>query len=161
MDRNITNKTKITIDSQKEMSKNFFLTINIIVTVISLAFLILGIVTKNNINIIFSFLLAAFFWTFYAKLVLRSFKKKNLLFDDAHFYTYFFNEDEILIQLSNHDEIKRESTIKYDEITKIKETNDYIIIYLSRLTAYPIDKSGMENNNNIIEFLNEKGSKRR
>lgn len=154
MDRNITNKTKITIDSQKEMSKNFFLTINIIVTVISLAFLILGILTKNYINIIFSCLLATFFWAFYAKLVLRSFKKKNILFDDNHFYTYFFNDDEILIQLSNQDEIKRESTIKYDEITKIKETKDYIIIYLSRLTAYPIIKDDFKNN--ILELLKDK-----
>lgn len=143
----MTNKTKISIDFQKELINKFILIMNIIVSVIGLLLLVLGVFIKNYINIIFSVVLVAFFWLFYEKMILKSIQKKTNIFKEEHYYFFEFFENNFTVRLESIDSVKAETNITYEEIIKIKETKKMIVFFITKNMAYFLDKKGMIESN--------------
>lgn len=63
--------------------------------------------------------------------------------------TYDFEEDGFIIS----DSLGNYSKTTYQYVYKIKRINDYLFIYINRITAYPIDLNGFEQQTDKNEFL--------
>ena len=74
---------------------------------------------------------------------------------------YIFNQNDIIQKMLKKDELVSESKFKYQDILKVIETDNYILLYISNNNCFAINKKGMVVGElaELIKFLKTKITK--
>lgn len=134
-------RTKLDVKMQKELNKQL--------KVIYIVMLIIGaVVLISSFSPLFNEkeLILAYFGVFSIVagiLMLISLNRSEKLMSKTKENIYAFNEDHIFVTTYNADDKISESKFYYKEIVKMKETKNYIFIFINVSRCLPISKDGL------------------
>lgn len=147
-------ETVIDINVQKKLTKKTYIS-SIIALIIGSIGLVAYLVLGSLINEIWTeiFLIFAFPFAFGLIYIITLKKNYKVLSGKVMVNCYVFDETNFTVTTIQNDNNLGSSQISYTEIYKCKEINDYIFIYLNKVSAFPIDKRRLKDNQ-LLELKN-------
>ena len=139
-------KTKLDEKMQREFMKKFFITGLLIAIVGSLCLITYFIVSLfvNDVDKIYLYCPVSLLTLGVVFIILYSMNIKNISkLNKENAYT--FNQEFMEIKTIYHNEVEGTAKLYYSDAYKIKETKNYIFIYLNFQQAYPVLKSNVPN----------------
>ena len=85
-------------------------------------------------------LLCLFLGIFISYRIRKSYKAYN---GDGKVNEYEFTEEHMTVRCTCGEEIIADVKCPYDEIVKLKESENYFFLFVNDITLYPVDKAGM------------------
>ena len=159
------NRTKFDIDLRLEVASGstklfsgIFYTLGTIITVVGALLMAL---TSYGIDIIIDgiiIVLAGYLIGAIVKLLISVQHKKSFYKDNTTFTFYKFSEDNMTQKVMIDEKFFSEIILKYSDIKLAKETDKYILLFISSSNCFAIDKNGMIDGSSaeLSEFLRTK-----